>query len=663
MIIKFRNPDDRIHEIHKNLGDCFQFYPLYVDKRKNFYGLIFVPKESDKDIQRLFSSNFFEILDFINENVLFFKSKYMLRFYPSEDRMMKPFILKNGFAYFFTTKDEKWNVYLPAGYLNELDFKCRSFHDNFTNDLNLLGTLVMSAKYLDKREKESLISAVNFGYPVSDLVDFQKRKVTSYKDEIFQEWKDRLPFYFGDAEKNFVKLLQRSTEKFIRNNRELFERISLCVCDNNSSFTAKFFLKLLEIIPTTEEIYLEKSMPRLFINELMIEGILTIEKEKINDLKKNISLFLGNYPIKESFISEWKDEDLPSSIKRCRFSFLWNTSSERVTISEFMDYAEELKEMVLAALRKTSKDMYTQFSRKRQKFWIRSLEVSLHLPAVFSDTASRIIREYFAIFLHRQEKKRLIQKKLINNEFCLLQFRLRYPMFHDYQISKRKLGYFFEIRAIDKFTRQGIESAHKHLFSKSLILLERGSHAITGDILVWRSKLAKGRNKSQYLRGAKRHYQLAGLPLRSKNGKSSTGKREFLRSLIDFSSDLASDIGYILNRINISIGRLEKPIYLPHMDLQKLLIVQQDNYDWRIAVESYLIGKNMKNEALMDYPSHDEENEEKIKLANTYLAYSSLHAKDSVCLVEDLGVFYTRLVEEIQKEFGDLTAEWLGFDF
>jgi len=679
MIVKFRNPDDEIFETHKNLGNCLQFYPLCIDGKENFYGLVFVPKESDRDIKQLFSSNFFEILDFANENVLFFKTKCMFQFYPHEDKIMKPFILKNGFIYFFTTKNEKWDVYFPIEYLNELDFKCESFRDNLTNDLNLLGVLAISAKYLDKKEKESLISAINFGYPVSDLIDFQKREVILYKDKIFRKWRDRLAYYFGDREKIFVRLLQRSTRKLIKNNKELFEKISLCTCGENGSFTAKSFLKFMDTIPTREKIFLEKSMPKLFVNKLIIESVLAIEKEKIDDLRRNISFFLENYPITGWLIDEWEDEDLPLSFKGYRFAFLWDISSKRVTISEFADYAEEVKEVVLAALRKTDKNGCPQSLKKEQEFWIRSIDVSLFLPAIFSDIALEVIKENFAAFLDRYdtsqlirkkisldryETSQLIRKKMINDKFCLLSFRLRYPMFYDYRISKRKFGYFYEIRAIDKFTRQGIEAARKYLFSKSLALLERGSHAIAGDILVWKSKFVKGHEKAQYLKEARMHYQLAGIPSRSRKSESFTDKQKRLGSLMNFSSNLMSDLRYLSKKASILIGRLDKPLYLPKLDSPKLLIAQQQNYDWRIAVESYLIGKSMKDDILGSRLEHNGEDDEKSNLADMYLAYSGLQsAKDSVCLVEDLCVFYARLVEEIQRKFGDLTAEWLGFNF
>ena len=664
MIAKFRNPDDEIFETHKNLGNCLQFYPLCIDRKENSYGLVFVPEYSDRDIKQLFSSNFFEILDSINENILFFKTKYMFQFYPHEDKIMKSFILKNGFAYFFIAKNENWNRDLPIEYLDKLDFKINSFRDSFANDLNLLGTLVLSAKYLDKKEKESLILALNFGYPILDFIDFQERKVTCYRDEIFKKWKDRAAYYFGDREKIFVRLLQKSTRKLIKNNKELFKKVSLCTCGENGSFTAKSFLRLMEIIPTGEKILLEKSMPKLFVNRLIIESVLTIEKEKIDDLRRNISTFLENYPITGWLINEWENEDLPPSLKEYRFAFLWDISSKGVTISELIDYTEELKELVLTAFRKTDMNTYFWFLKKKQEFWIRSIDVSLFLPIIFSDIALEVIKENFAIFLDRRETDQLIKKKIINDRFCLLSFRLRYPMFYDYRISKRKFGYFYEIRAIDVFTRQGIEAARKYLFSKSLVLLERGSHAIAGDILVWKSKLKKGRKKAQYLKEAKMHYQLAGIPSRSRKSESLTDKQKHLGLLLNLSSNLMSDLRYLSKKASILIGRLDKPLYLQKLDSPKLLIAQQQNYDWKIAVESYLIGKSMKYDKIADQLGHDEENDEKKLLAKSYLAYSGLRsARDSVCLVEDLGVFYARLVEEIQREFGDLTAEWLGFNF
>lgn len=662
MIVKFRNPDEKIHKTYKNLENSLQFYPLYVHKEENLYGLIFVPKRSEKDVTQLFSCNLFEILDSTDENVLFFKTRYPFQFYPSSSKIMKPFILKNGFVYFFTSEDENWNGNLPIEYLDGLDFECESFHDDFTHDLNLLGTLAMSAKYLDEKERESLILAINFGYPVYDVIDFQGRGITNCKDEILRKWVGKEAFTYEEPEKNFVELLQRSAKKLIQNNMELFERISLCNRADNSSFTAKSFLKLMEVIPPKERIYSEKTMPKLFVDEIVVEGILAAKKEKKDDLQRNISNFLENYPIRSHLISEWKDERLPDSFMRYRLAFLWDISSERVLISELVDYAEELKELVLAALRKTDRDAFSRSLKRKQRFWIRSIDISLLLPIIFSDTAIEIIRGYFAFFLHKDEKSQLIRKKFIGNEFCL-SFRVRYPIFHDYQISRRKFGYFYEVRAIDELTRQGIELARQHSFSRSLTLFEKGSHAIRGDILVWKSKLKNGQEKTQFLREAEKHYRLAGLLLRPEKDEISSNKRKNLKSSIIFFSNFIFDLIYKKNKKNILIEKIEEPLYLPQLDPVRLLVAQQDNYDWRIAVESYLIGKNMRDDILADQLEHNGEDSEKRKLANMYLAYSGLCAKDSVCLVEDLGVFYARLVSEIQRKFGDLTAEWLGFNF
>jgi hypothetical protein len=666
VIIRFRNQDDRIFEVHKNLGNCLQLYPLYIDERKNFYGIIFIPKESEENNKKLFSSNFFEILDSISKNMLFFKTKHVYQFYPYEGWEMKPFILKNGFIYFLISENEKSDFHgscTNLDFLSDLDLRCDIFCDGITNDLNLLGALAMSAEYLDKKEKSALISAINFGYPLLDLVDFEKGEVTHQKDKIFRKWRDRLLFYFGDTERNFVKLLHRSTRKIIENNRELFERISSCIYGENGSFTARSFLKLMEIVPTKGKIYLERSMPRLLINKLIVESVLTAEREKRDDLKRNIVHLLENYPITGWLIDEWEDETLPPFVKGYRFAFLWDIPSEGISISEFLDHTEELREVILAALRKTERDAGSQLSRKRQEFWIRSIDVSLILPNIFVDTAMKTIKKSFAVFIDRNENSQLVNQKFVDDKLCVLSFRLRYPMFHDYQISKRKFGYFYKIRASDKLTRQGIESARKHLFGKSLDLLEMGSHAIMGDILVWKSKLAKGHKKTLYLREARVHYQCAGLPLRNKKDRSFIDRRNGLELLIDFSSDLASDLRYITKKITYSIGRLENPLYLPNMSPQRLLIAQQINYDWKIAVESYLIGKDMENDVVMNGLEYNEEDNEKRRLARMYLTYSDLSAKDSVCLVEDLGVFYAKLLGEVQEIFGDHTAEWLGFNF
>lgn len=663
MIVKFRNPDDEIFEIHKNLGNCFQFYPLYIDKRKNFYGLLFVPEESEMDIARLFSSNFFEILDFSGRNILFFKTKYVFQFYPGEYGDMMPFILKDGFSYFFTTKKENLDVHSPVEHLSELDFECSSFHERFANNLSLLGMLASSATYLDRGEKESLVLAISFGYPVSDLIDFRRKKIMRYRDKIFRKWKGILGLYLGDVEKNFITALHRSTEKLVQNNKELFERVSFCNLGENISFTAESLLKFMEIIPTKEKYHLDKNIPKLLINQLMIESVCTINKQRRDDLKENILSFLKNYPIRSWLISEWRDKNFPPPFRLYRYAFLWDFPSEGLVMSEFTDHVEELKALILTALRKTDEDSWSRSSRKRQEFWIRSIDLTLTLPTIFSDTAVEVIRENFSFFLDRNENDRLIEKKIVNEKFCVLTFKLKYPMFQDYRISKRKLGYFYEIQANDKFTRQGIEAARKHSFSKSMALLERGSHGIAGDILVWKSKLAKGVEKDRYLRRAGIHYQHAGLPLRSKRTEQFAGRKKFLRSLMDFQSDLRSDLEYIKKKAAVSIGRLEKPLYLPHLDPAQLMIVQQINYDWRIAVEFYLIGKSMTKDIIADGLGHYEEDSEKKKLASMYLTYSSLGAKDYVCLVEDLGVFYAQLLGEIQRKFGDLTAEWLGFNF
>lgn len=624
MIIKFRNPDDKVYETHKNLGNNLQFYPLYIDRKENFYGLIFVPRVSEKDISKLFSSNFFELLDHIDENVLFFKTKRLFQFYYDLKKIMKPFMLNDGFVYFFTPKDEKWHEDFLVEYINEPDFKYCSFRDNFIHELNLLGTLVMSAKYLKKKEKESLILAMNFGYPLSDVVDFQEKKVISNRDEIIQKWSEKTSFEYEIAEKNFVKMLRKSTRDVIHNNVELFERVSSSTCTGNDSITAKLFLRLLERNQTRKNIYSEKNMPRLFISKITVESVFTIIKKRKDDLQKNFSIFFRNYPIKSDLIYEGESVTLPSSYGRYRIAFSWDLSSENVTISELMNYVEDLKEGVMAALKRTDKDSFS----RRQELWIKSLNISLFLPNSFSDTAYEVIKEYFNIFIDKNDKKQLIEKKIFNKNFCFLEFKIWYPRFHDYQISERKFGYFYKIHADDELTRQGVEAAYKLSFSKSLHLLERAAHAIEGDILMWKSKFPKDNEKTQYSQEAIRHYQDAGL-------LSSSEMNE----------------------------KLKDPIYLPDLDLPELTVVKQNNYDWKIALRSYLIGREMRKEILLGQSREDKE-DEKMKLANTYLTHSGLRsAKDFVCLIEDLGVFYARLLGEIQKKSGDLTIEWLGFNF
>lgn len=637
MIVKFRNPEDEIFEMHKSFGDYLQFYPLHVGK-KNFYGLIFMPEESENDIIRLFSSNFFEILDSTNENILFFKTKLMHQFYPNEEVTSKPFMLKEGYIYFFVTEDENWKGDVSVEYQGQPRFKCEYFCDNFTHDLNLLGTIAASSEYLNTIEKESLILAINFGYPVKDLADFQRREIVHHKDEILKRWTEYEAVTHEDIEKSFVMVLQRSARKLAQDNIDLLERVSSCACTEDSPFTTRSFSRLMEIIPAKERIYSEKSMPRLFIDELMVEGILALRSEKKNDLEQNIYSFLKNYPMRVTLIGGWKDEGFPSLFERYRFAFHWDTSSERVSISGLLDHLDELKDLVLAALRKTDESALSGRLRSKQRFWVRSIGLNLFLPTVFSSAASEVIRDYFSVFLCKNEIGQIMRRKLIGDEFCL-SFKLRYPIFHDYQISRRKFGYFYEIRAVDRLTRQGIELARKHQFSRSLRILERASHAIEGDLLVWKSRLEEDQEKTRYLREAEKHYLLAGL-------------------LSDFESDST-----IRTRRSFPNKRIEEPLYLPHLDPMRLLIAQQDNFDWKIAVESYLVGKSMRKDTSLGESKYNNESNKERKLSNMYLAYSGLCAKDSICLVEDLGVFYGRLIEEIQKKFGDLTAEWLGFNF
>ncbi|MGD2249634.1 MAG: hypothetical protein PVF58_14600 [Candidatus Methanofastidiosia archaeon] len=580
------------------------------------------------DSIKILRGNLFQLVKFVCDNAFIFQSRYLTDLKPVKNDFIKSFFIEENSVCFIDNsrpknvkkefEKDKW----------ELSFseKESNFVDKYTSDLNPLLQLIRISSKMKEREIVCFSLAVNAGFPYENIIDFEKNKINQ-DNILLKEWEDAISSQRGEIEKDFVRTLRRSINIFTREYHDLLQEIESIVHENNdihinSSIDSLKILINEEKLPG--KVISKPRLPLFKIKGLKITGIFHIlEEDKESFMEKLQSVLTSDFgSVKIEKESPYEIDEKPDKRKRIAIDFLIDFSKEPIRVDEILDKLELFRFLVIEeSLKEIDSKSYERYKRLRKKqLWITGAQFSLIVPLQMKEEIKELIHRKFKNVL---SYKHGIKEQTINKKDIALIFETWYEPYLDFELSENMDFFFAENDAPDEFTRIAVENIFRGEFDVGRRYLERGKWAIHGDILI---------------KKVKRH------PLEE---------------------ETLTEVSKAYKKAGITFDKtLDSPAYMKGSSERRLHFAQTVNRDWGISLDLVLAAVDLRKEIEKSIDLDKEIYEKKIKEIRLLKKYSGVQSRrNAIDFVENIEMFYSSVLQEAERKFGDFTRYWIGFDF
>lgn len=538
----------------------------------------------------------FYLLKFFTPEIFFFQMKLDQLGFPKEEYKYNVFVfINNGFEnYPISNSKSQFCEYV----------------DKYTKRPNPLKHIVAKSKKIDDRRKKCISLAMDFGFPLINIVSFTQNTLLRSRDEIEKQWDNIITSQHGSLENDFVSTLKGGVVTIADEYSGLFTELDR-ISEENPFLVAEPLFSFLNIYP---EISLLSHItpPKIFFDQVLIKAIFSLRKECANEYSKALSSEFKNKEylakVRHSIITKSKRKD------RYRIRFLIRlTFPGYVELSRARWRLEEVRDIILSRLGEVDPEAYEIFHKSRMEIWLKKVRVDIIIHENFEKETTSLIRENFRGTLSSKS----IFSRSISKNLMKISFKLSFDKITDYSISETDI--FYDIS--DKYTRLAVEKLYRGEFSEASNYLKMGRYGLLGDLYTIKSRESGSLN--EFSEKALNYYSISGI-----------------------------------DNLNTSKG------YLDNKFKDKVLTAIEVNSDWMISLRLFLKAKDLEKDTSFKESLKKEDAEKRLWWEHLHRKYSELNIDRSLDnFIEKIGNFYSILLVNLQRKHGIPPREMLGFDF
>ena len=351
------------------------------------------------------------------------------------------------------------------------------YEDKYTRKPNPLKHIALKSKQMSDREKKCAHLAIDFGFPLINLVNFPKRKILKLRHEILEKWEEIIKSQRGSLEKDFVRTLWKGTRAIADEYSNLF--IELAGISGENPFPASE--PLYSFVGAFPKISLLShiSPPKILFNRVSMKAIFNLEKECATKCSEELSLAFRNLgyrtDVGHNILTKSKIKD------KYRIEFQMN-----LIFPEFVDLPDikwklgEIRNIILTKVGNIDSEAREVFFKGSLEIWLKEIEIYIIIHKSFKEETVSLLREN----LKRSLDYGSIMALPISKDLTRISFTLSFDRITDYALS--------EIDTLnvmtDRYTRLAVEELYKGKFSQALRYLEMGKNGLLGDFHLIKSR-------------------------------------------------------------------------------------------------------------------------------------------------------------------------------
>ncbi|KYK38221.1 MAG: hypothetical protein HXS46_10115 [Theionarchaea archaeon] len=563
-------------------------------------------------LSRLVESNIFNLLDFFAPNLFIFSSEFLCHKFQSRIGKSSVIVLRK--------KGASVENGLPEGIGKEKT--CPLKH------------LLLLSKTLNEKQLKSFQLATGYGFPVVDLIDFNKKAIKAKKEEITAKWDSMILDQKGSLEEDFVRTLKSALKSFENEYHHLLEKTYSIFPDNYSEYSLAPLFALLSYINIRKSRKMP-NQPKIGIKSLRFEVIFEFEEDDISDfitaLEDELSSDFFKIRVNEMKRIQQEDMKIPGKKHyRTRISITLKAILDSISLEDSSTVAKELSYLVVEKvlynistkskiLHETQIGAYERFkSRKMPEFWLKNADIAIEMSSFMVDVTKEIIRNAFGSHLDTSWPMKITRKSRDRFEIV---FSLHFSSAYDYTIDGQDKGLFLDIQAKDPYTKIGIEHLMRKDFNKAFSFFRKAKIGLIRDYL-------------------------------ETFGTSTLEKDRWIELINTFEEFLS--LGDILPR-----EILYSPTYTDESDPMKVFEMIRTNDKWIRTAEKLQEIDILERQIRLHILS-DEEYAEIMSTLRTLLAETEFRFfKNFFNFIEDIGSFYVNILQKTEEMAPGSVKEWM----
>ncbi len=517
----------------------------------------------------------------------------------------------------FFKKDERRRCsvfgFLNGEFESYPDFNSKNqFHkyvDDYTKKPNSLKHIITKSRRISDRERKCISLAIDFGFPLINIINFRKNTMLRFRDRILEEWGKIITSQSGRLENDFMHTLKRGARTIKKEYSNLFIELDGISGEDplppaEPLFSFMNILSDIDLLP-------QFSPPKIFFDQVSIKAIFDLTRECTNAYSRALSSEFE----KRKCLAEVEYNTINRSKKKDRYRtrFLINlTFPEYMELSHARWELSGLRDIILSELKKTDPEAYEIFRRSKLEIWLKKVGVNIVIQKNFEKETISLIREFFKGTLDYGS----ILSQPISTNLVRIRFGLSFDKMTDYSISEIDIYYGIS----DRYTRLAIEKMYRGEFSEASRYLKRAKNALLGDLYTIRSR------------------------------ETENGSKKLLKKALDCYRKAGVGNSIIFEG------------YLDTKSKDRVLTALEVNSDWMISLRLYLKARDLEKDILYKKSLKTEGLESELWLEGLYKRYSGLNLEKRLdSFIEKIGNFYSILLVELQRKHQIPSRRILGF--
>lgn len=447
-----------------------------------------------------------------------------------------------------------------------------------------------------------------------DIVDDPQGNGKEYSYQILRKWEEIIDSQHGSLENDLLRTLRRGTRTIIKEYSSLFFELDMISEESHFSASDPLF-SFMNVFPELNP-SLRVAPPKILFDRVLVKAIFDLEEERANEYSKILS-------------SEFKERRYSANIRhstitkskakgKLRMKFIINLGfMEYMDLSSIKSRLNETKYIILSKAKEIDMEAYENFCRSRLEIWLKRIRVHVVVYSNFEKEAIDKIKENFRDVLNY---KSLISQKISKN-LSKISFRLSFDVVADYSISETESTDSIP----DRYTRLAVEELYRGGFMQALRYLEMGKNGLLGDLYTIKSKEVDSK---------------------------------LVLSRVLFEKAIKYYESARIYNLNLSNG------YFDSKYKNNVLRALEINSDWIVSLKLFMEARRLEKDTISECILEEAHLKKKMQWELMIKRYSGLNVdKNLNDFVEEMGSFYSILLESIQRRYGIPPREILGFGF
>jgi hypothetical protein len=571
---------------------------------------------SPLSLSRVMGNELFDFIDFFAPNFFIFSSEFLFPKKQFETKKSSVILLKKDEILIILTENYRFS--------EEKNYKKGNFNSIDSEKLCPLRHLLLLSRTLNEDQLNSFLLAIKHGFPIDNIVDFEKKQIKIKRDIIISQWDQMISSQKGTTEEDFVLTLKSALKNFRNEYFQLFKKIdSIYPFKSSSRYSLSPLFALLQF--SNMESKTAMTQPKIGIKSLRFEAILKLEEEDITKFMENLNeeLFSDSIKVDVGIMGKKREKRSKNSEKklyRVRIFISLKTASDLINLEDSTAIAKDLAWLVVEKiLYKISVESWEKIKKcKKPEFWLKSADIAVEVPSFMVDETKKIIRDEFSCHFGSSRDIKLYQKSGNKIE---MSFNLYFSSTHDYAVDGRDEGFFLRLYAKDPYTRVGIEHLMRKEFGESFESFKKAKIGLIRDYVEVSPEL--NLNKSDI-------------------------------------SKLIDELENHISLYNISVRDiLFSQIYTKESDASEILDMLNTADKWFKTAMMYFEINLLEREIRYQGLPREEYSSIKKRLKKLFMEADFKFFRNFYNFIEDLGSFYVILLQETEKKAPESVKEWM----